>query len=240
MTRAEVAAALDLHESTVSRAVAGKYVLLPDRDDRRAVAVLRGQRRHRRGAAEAAGVGRRPDVGPAPRRPAARGRLPDRPADRRQASRAPRIHRGAACAEPTPAWPGSCCVAERRTEHGRLRMFEPNRSRTPTTERFAVVLSDVHIGNGAPTCWYQSSVHERQLTEVLVVDPRAPRGHPRGRAARRPVRRLDLSAARAAAVDGRHHRRQPPRCSGRADRCPPSCGRFRAASACCSATTTAA
>jgi RNA polymerase sigma-54 factor len=30
LTRAEVAAALDLHESTVSRAVAGKYVLLPD------------------------------------------------------------------------------------------------------------------------------------------------------------------------------------------------------------------
>ena len=31
LTRAEVAAALDLHESTVSRAVADKYVLLPDR-----------------------------------------------------------------------------------------------------------------------------------------------------------------------------------------------------------------
>ncbi|MEI8408971.1 MULTISPECIES: RNA polymerase factor sigma-54 [unclassified Kribbella] len=30
LTRAEVAVALDLHESTVSRAVAGKYVLLPD------------------------------------------------------------------------------------------------------------------------------------------------------------------------------------------------------------------
>jgi RNA polymerase sigma-54 factor len=30
LTRAEVAAALELHESTVSRAVAGKYVLLPD------------------------------------------------------------------------------------------------------------------------------------------------------------------------------------------------------------------
>ena len=35
-------------------------------------------------------------------------------------------------------------------------------------KRYAVVLSDVHIGNGAPTCWYQSSVHERQLTEVLA------------------------------------------------------------------------
>ena len=45
-------------------------------------------------------------------------------------------------------------------------MFEPPRS-TPMTQRYAVVLSDVHIGNGAPTCWYQSSVHERQLTEVL-------------------------------------------------------------------------
>ncbi len=31
LTRAEVAAALDLHESTVSRAVADKYALLPDR-----------------------------------------------------------------------------------------------------------------------------------------------------------------------------------------------------------------
>jgi RNA polymerase sigma-54 factor len=30
LTRAEVASALDLHESTVSRAIAGKYVLLPD------------------------------------------------------------------------------------------------------------------------------------------------------------------------------------------------------------------
>ena len=30
LTRAEVAAALDLHESTVSRAIAGKYALLPD------------------------------------------------------------------------------------------------------------------------------------------------------------------------------------------------------------------
>ena len=35
-------------------------------------------------------------------------------------------------------------------------------------KRYAVVLSDVHIGNGAPTCWYQSAVHERQLTEALA------------------------------------------------------------------------
>jgi hypothetical protein len=32
---------------------------------------------------------------------------------------------------------------------------------------YAVVLSDVHIGNGAPTCWYQRSVHEPPLTHVL-------------------------------------------------------------------------
>jgi RNA polymerase sigma-54 factor len=31
LTRAEVAAALDLHESTVSRAIADKFALLPDR-----------------------------------------------------------------------------------------------------------------------------------------------------------------------------------------------------------------
>lgn len=39
----------------------------------------------------------------------------------------------------------------------------------------AVVLSDVHIGNGAPTTWYQSSVHEPYLTAALqwVVDNRA-------------------------------------------------------------------
>ena len=60
LTRAEVAAELDLHESTVSRTVADKYALLPDRHDRAAVALLRRQRRGRRGAAEAARVGRRP------------------------------------------------------------------------------------------------------------------------------------------------------------------------------------
>ena len=38
------------------------------------------------------------------------------------------------------------------------------------------------------------------------VDPRAPRGHPRGGPARRPVRRLDLSAVAAPAVDERDHR----------------------------------
>jgi UDP-2,3-diacylglucosamine pyrophosphatase LpxH len=37
----------------------------------------------------------------------------------------------------------------------------------PTTKRFAVVLSDVHIGNGAPTCWYQPALHERPLMDLL-------------------------------------------------------------------------
>ena len=41
------------------------------------------------------------------------------------------------------------------------------------------------------------------------MDPRAARGHPRGDPARRPVRRLDLPAVAAAALDGRHHRREP-------------------------------
>ena len=31
----------------------------------------------------------------------------------------------------------------------------------------AVVLSDIHIGNGAPTCWYQPSVHDGYLTAAL-------------------------------------------------------------------------
>jgi hypothetical protein len=34
-------------------------------------------------------------------------------------------------------------------------------------KRYAVVLSDVHIGNGAPTCWYQAAVHEPQLAALL-------------------------------------------------------------------------
>jgi UDP-2,3-diacylglucosamine pyrophosphatase LpxH len=37
----------------------------------------------------------------------------------------------------------------------------------PTTKRFAVVISDVHIGNGAPTCWYQPRVHEGPLMSLL-------------------------------------------------------------------------
>jgi UDP-2,3-diacylglucosamine pyrophosphatase LpxH len=31
----------------------------------------------------------------------------------------------------------------------------------------AVVFSDIHIGNGAPTCWYQPSVHDEYLTAAL-------------------------------------------------------------------------
>src|SRR5947209_9859682 len=32
---------------------------------------------------------------------------------------------------------------------------------------YAVVLSDIHIGNDAPTCWYQSAVHDEYLTAAL-------------------------------------------------------------------------
>jgi metallophosphoesterase superfamily enzyme len=39
---------------------------------------------------------------------------------------------------------------------------------TPAGKRLAVVLSDVHIGNNARTCWYQAAVHERPLTEALA------------------------------------------------------------------------
>src|SRR5262245_45872508 len=38
----------------------------------------------------------------------------------------------------------------------------------PTGRRLAVVLSDVHIGNNSPTCWYQAAVHERPLNEALA------------------------------------------------------------------------
>ncbi len=33
--------------------------------------------------------------------------------------------------------------------------------------RFAVVLSDVHIGDNSPTCWYQSAVHDPQLGALI-------------------------------------------------------------------------
>src|SRR4051794_6706504 len=55
-----------------------------------------------------------------------------------------------------------------------MRMFELTRSTAPMAgevadpaRRFAVVLSDVHIGNGLPTCWYQPSAHDAKLTAIL-------------------------------------------------------------------------
>src|SRR4051812_30449203 len=35
-------------------------------------------------------------------------------------------------------------------------------------KQYAVVLSDIHIGNNAPTCWYQASVHFPYLESVLA------------------------------------------------------------------------
>jgi UDP-2,3-diacylglucosamine pyrophosphatase LpxH len=35
-------------------------------------------------------------------------------------------------------------------------------------KRYAVVLSDVHIGNDTRTCWYQRAAHEPRLTEALA------------------------------------------------------------------------
>jgi UDP-2,3-diacylglucosamine pyrophosphatase LpxH len=35
-------------------------------------------------------------------------------------------------------------------------------------QRFAVILSDIHIGSNRPTCWYQKSVHEQNLSTVLT------------------------------------------------------------------------
>ena len=34
-------------------------------------------------------------------------------------------------------------------------------------KRYAVVLSDIHIGDNSPTCWYQKSVHEQPLSTAL-------------------------------------------------------------------------
>jgi UDP-2,3-diacylglucosamine pyrophosphatase LpxH len=36
------------------------------------------------------------------------------------------------------------------------------------SRRYAVVLSDVHIGDNTPTCWYQSRVHDPQLAAVIA------------------------------------------------------------------------
>src|SRR5688500_8659740 len=55
-------------------------------------------------------------------------------------------------------------------------MFELDRNGTPMAPqrevaearpRYAVVLSDIHIGNGAATCWYQSRIHDAQLIEIV-------------------------------------------------------------------------
>jgi UDP-2,3-diacylglucosamine pyrophosphatase LpxH len=39
---------------------------------------------------------------------------------------------------------------------------------TPAGKRFAVVLSDIHIGDNTPTCWYQSAVHDPQLGTLIA------------------------------------------------------------------------
>jgi UDP-2,3-diacylglucosamine hydrolase len=48
-----------------------------------------------------------------------------------------------------------------------MRPFSPEREMASPRPRYAVVLSDIHIGNGLPTCWYQPAVHDRRLTEAL-------------------------------------------------------------------------
>lgn len=35
-------------------------------------------------------------------------------------------------------------------------------------KRYAVVLSDIHIGDNTPTCWYQKSIHEPRLSAALA------------------------------------------------------------------------
>lgn len=35
-------------------------------------------------------------------------------------------------------------------------------------KRYAVVLSDIHIGDNSPTCWYQKSVHQQPLSAALT------------------------------------------------------------------------
>ena len=39
---------------------------------------------------------------------------------------------------------------------------------TEPSRRYAVVMSDVHIGDNSPTCWYQSAVHDPQLAAVVA------------------------------------------------------------------------
>lgn len=50
------------------------------------------------------------------------------------------------------AWHESCCA---------VCMFDK-------PEQYAVVLSDIHIGDNAPTCWYQARVHFPYLESVLA------------------------------------------------------------------------
>ena len=46
-------------------------------------------------------------------------------------------------------------------------MIERRNEKAPH-KRYAIALSDVHIGNGAPTCWYQARVHEPQLSALFA------------------------------------------------------------------------
>jgi UDP-2,3-diacylglucosamine pyrophosphatase LpxH len=47
-------------------------------------------------------------------------------------------------------------------------MFDVSRQpETPAGKGYAVVLSDIHIGDNAPTCWYQARVHFPYLASVL-------------------------------------------------------------------------
>jgi UDP-2,3-diacylglucosamine pyrophosphatase LpxH len=39
--------------------------------------------------------------------------------------------------------------------------------RADPKKKYAVVLSDIHIGNNTPTCWYQASIHDAYLTSLL-------------------------------------------------------------------------
>jgi predicted phosphodiesterase len=54
------------------------------------------------------------------------------------------------------------------TEYARAGYGGPPRRVAGPQKRFAVALSDVHIGNGTPTCWYQSRVHDPRLSAVFA------------------------------------------------------------------------
>ena len=105
--------------------------------------------------------------------------------------------------------------------------------------RYVVALSDVHIGSGTPTCWYQSSVQEPQLAALLrwILGNRASIRevvllgdifelwtYP---PAMRPPSMADIIAPTRGYW-------------ARTGRWPPSCGRFPTRFACCAATTTGA